>query len=237
VKIKAQVFPYDTDISHQKVVALLQQLTDTRFIIQYSVNAHNYIQLRTFTKHQHCHLREGDSLIPPPSEAPYKPGASPVPEEEAPYKPGASPEKAVLEPAKPVASTSTSTSTSTNGVMENGVLVPGKPGAGLGAMFCEFWEVYPRKENKKSAWEAFQKIHPTRELMNNWWIWLEQAKASNQWMDKDKIPHPSVWLNQRRWEGDPPPAPTAVCHIKSETPMQKHQREMEEIINAKQKDS
>ena len=85
-KIKAQVFPYDSDVSPQKVTSWLHKLAEYFFIILYSSNNHNYIQIRTFIKHQHCHVREPESTIPAPPEAPYKPGSSPVQEPE----PGAS---------------------------------------------------------------------------------------------------------------------------------------------------
>jgi hypothetical protein len=35
--------------------------------------------------------------------------------------------------------------------------------------------------------------------------WLDRGKRSEQWQDRTKIPHPATWLNQRRWEADPPP--------------------------------
>lgn len=218
-KIKAQIYPYDSDVSVQKVVSWLNKLAESSFIIQYRANSHNYIQIRTFTKHQHCHMKEPESTIPPPPEEPYLSGASTVQEPET----GAS---TVQEPSKPGGFLSID-----NGVMDNGVLVPGSPGVGLASSFDEFWSLYPRREGKQKAWEEFQKIHPSGDLMIRWWGWLEQAKQSEQWMDKSKIPFPSTWLHQRRWEGDPPPLP--VIRSKSETPMEKHLRELEEKLHAK----
>jgi hypothetical protein len=73
--------------------------------------------------------------------------------------------------------------------------------------FSKFWESYPRHEPPKSVtlkswckvWKAQMEIGP---MMS----WIEKAKASEQWQDKKFIPHATVFLNQRRWEGDPPPA-------------------------------
>jgi hypothetical protein len=71
--------------------------------------------------------------------------------------------------------------------------------------FGVFWSIYPRKEAKQSAWIAFQKLNPDDELMSVMIPWIGLACDSEQWQDKSKIPHPATWLNQRRWEGDPPP--------------------------------
>lgn len=68
-KIKAQLFPYDKDITYQKVDAMLSELSETvdidhKYIIRYVINNHKYIQIRTFSKHQRCHIRELASTIP-----------------------------------------------------------------------------------------------------------------------------------------------------------------------------
>jgi len=73
--------------------------------------------------------------------------------------------------------------------------------------FNLFWSAYPRKEAKQNAWKAFQRLNPDDELMSVIIPWIGRACNSEQWQDKSKVPHPATWLNQRRWEGDPPPAP------------------------------
>lgn len=76
--------------------------------------------------------------------------------------------------------------------------------------FKRFWAAYPRREAKQNAWKAFQQLNPDEELMSVMIPWIGLACGSEQWQDKSKIPHPATWLNQRRWEGDPPPkAPPA----------------------------
>ena len=70
--------------------------------------------------------------------------------------------------------------------------------------FDEFWQAYPRKESKQSAVKAFNKIKPNTDLVAVMINALEIQKKSEQWQ-KDKgqfIPHPSTWLNQRRWEDE-----------------------------------
>jgi len=79
----------------------------------------------------------------------------------------------------------------------------------INALFDSFYQAYPRKENPRKARAEFQRSGITEEMMPQILDWLEKAKKSEQWTDKCKIPHPSTWLHQRRWEGDPPPPPCA----------------------------
>lgn len=62
--IKGRLFPYDNiDIDQ-----MLQALADSpeRFIIRYSVEDEHYIQITNFERHQHPHVKETESEIPPP---------------------------------------------------------------------------------------------------------------------------------------------------------------------------
>jgi len=60
-RIKAQLLPYD----NLEITGLLQELHDHSFIVRYTVNGENYIQVVNFTKHQNPHKNEKDSVIPP----------------------------------------------------------------------------------------------------------------------------------------------------------------------------
>ena len=68
-KIKAQVFPYDDDITAKKIDGFLASLASGSFIVRYSNGAKNIIQIRTFEKHQHCHVKEPESKLPGPEDA------------------------------------------------------------------------------------------------------------------------------------------------------------------------
>lgn len=74
-------------------------------------------------------------------------------------------------------------------------------------LFHSFWIEYPRHENPRKAREAFAKAGIDPDLLESIIAWLAEARKSEQWQDKTKIPHPTTFLNQRRWEGDPPPPP------------------------------
>ena len=71
------------------------------------------------------------------------------------------------------------------------------------ADFDAFWSAYPRKVNKPGAMKAFCKVDvPVETLLSA----LENHKRSAQWV-KDGgqfIPHPTTWLNQKRWEAELP---------------------------------
>lgn len=74
--------------------------------------------------------------------------------------------------------------------------------------FEGFYSNYPRKVGKGAALRAWSKLTANDRL-------LAQAAIANQekWpcfseAPPDKQPHPSTWLNARRWEDEPPPART-----------------------------
>lgn len=67
--------------------------------------------------------------------------------------------------------------------------------------FKDFWTLYPRKVGKGAAWKAWKAMKPPHGTVLS--AVSSQAK-SKEWM-KDGgqyIPHPSTWLNQRRWEDE-----------------------------------
>lgn len=67
--------------------------------------------------------------------------------------------------------------------------------------FLKFWDKFPKKVGKGAAEKAWQKMKPD---LNVVLVSLEKQKQSEQWRtEKGKyIPHPSTWLNQKRWEDE-----------------------------------
>lgn len=71
--------------------------------------------------------------------------------------------------------------------------------------FARFWEAYPNKTGKGAAERAFAKAltkiggHDPPGVML---AALERVKPT--WRDSQFIPHPATWLNQERWEDEPP---------------------------------
>lgn len=84
------------------------------------------------------------------------------------------------------------------------------------ALFEQFWAAYPRKQNKEKARRAWRKLRPDEALCRVMAEALERDKRGEQWRrdNGSYIPHPSSWLNGRRWE-DEAPAPEAA----SRTPL------------------
>ncbi len=107
-RIKAEIFPYrEVDVE-----SCLCRLHQTGFIVRYT-KGDNFISMPTWLKHQHVHVKEQPSTIPAPdknqtstvlapdmtnpienqllTDAPYKPGASPVQERPSTYLPSTLP--------------------------------------------------------------------------------------------------------------------------------------------------
>lgn len=88
-------------------------------------------------------------------------------------------------------------------------------------LFDRFWAAYPRKENKIAARRAWRKLNPDLETCRSMDAKLQQDKQSPQWQrDHGQfIPHPSSWLNGRRWEDEvklPPAGPETPQPLRGE---------------------
>lgn len=99
-------------------------------------------------------------------------------------------------------------------------------------LFNRFWDAYPRKVAKPDARKKFEKIDPDEAMLQAMLKAIERSRNSEQWI-KDGgqyIPHPSTWLNQRRWEDDPP-APAAKVTVSAQAYSQRdYTNEQEEAM-------
>jgi hypothetical protein len=66
-KIKAQVFPYDDDITLQMISELINELTTDTCVVRYEVEDKRFLWIRTMKIHQHFHKDEQASKLPEPS--------------------------------------------------------------------------------------------------------------------------------------------------------------------------
>ncbi len=68
--------------------------------------------------------------------------------------------------------------------------------------FEDFWSIYPKKVKKQKAKEWFEKNKPTEELFVIMLTALKEFVNSKEWKENNGqfIPHPTTWLNQKRWE-------------------------------------
>lgn len=87
---------------------------------------------------------------------------------------------------------------------EKEIIPPISPKGEADEGFAAFWAEYPRHTAKAVAVKSWQKINPDASLQESIMDGLRRQKASVQWQrDCGKyIPHPSTWLNQRRWEDE-----------------------------------
>jgi hypothetical protein len=77
--------------------------------------------------------------------------------------------------------------------------------------FCRFWDAYPRKANKRYAWESWQGALD-RPPLDRILLAVEMQSRQDSWL-KDGgqyIPHPSTWLNRGGW--DDVPLQSRVAH-------------------------
>ncbi len=70
--------------------------------------------------------------------------------------------------------------------------------------FDSFWSVYPNKKGKGQAERVWAKIKPDQELIDKILRAISWQREQDQWTkDGGKyIPHPTTWLNGRRWEDE-----------------------------------
>lgn len=68
--------------------------------------------------------------------------------------------------------------------------------------FEDFWSIYPKRVKKQKAKEWFEKNKPTEELFDFMIAALKKFVNSKEWKENNGqfIPHPTTWLNQKRWE-------------------------------------
>jgi len=168
-KIKAEIFPYE----NCKIEALLEELRKYSFIIVFSYEGQNYLEIPTFTEHQNCHMKEAESTIP----APYENDACTVVAQPLTESLLLNPESLLLNPSLPK-----------HGVKRNG-------------FFETFWNTYPKKKSKGQAEAAFKKIRPDEQLLAIMIARIEQAKTSEDWIKESGkyIPYPASWLNAKGW--------------------------------------
>lgn len=72
--------------------------------------------------------------------------------------------------------------------------------------FDEFWSAYPRKDSKQTARKAFAraaKSHGPGKLIEEVQRWAGLWAGAG--IEKRFIPHAATWLNQERWDDEPPP--------------------------------
>ena len=186
---KLRYFPGDNcDID-----ALADELLNARLVMLYEGATLAYIP--SFGKHQHINPRESASVLPDPNTAPKR--------TRAPRVTDASPRVEDAQGGREGKGSNNPLPLSGLGATDPPADPPAKvhefpPG------FDRFWQAYPRKTAKPQAAKAFARLRPDEPLLLRMLAALALQRQSAQWQrDAGQfIPHPSTWLNGRRWEDE-----------------------------------
>lgn len=211
--IKAAIWPLD-DRTAADVEADLGGLSESSLIVRYTLNRKRYLAVRGWAEHQKIN-RPTPSKLPAPKDGQILGATCTDDDSSTPHgdvtedSPG---ERKGKEQGK-----------------EQGKEGSSPPSAASarddpGPAFDEFWSLYPRKAGKSEAAKSWGKaikdgIDPTSLLA------AVKAHADYHLAAKTEqqfIPHASTWLNQKRYEDEPPPLPrqsgppTAPRHMTEE---------------------
>ncbi|MEU9436556.1 hypothetical protein [Streptomyces sp. NPDC048252] len=196
--IKAAVWPLD-DRTAADVEVDLGVLTEASLILRYVLNQKRYLAVRAWSEHQKIN-RPTPSKLPAPRDGQIL-GAT-----------------CTNEDSRTTHGVVTEDSPGERKGKEQGK-EQGKEGSSPpsaasarddpGPAFDEFWHLYPRKAGKSEAAKAWGKAIKNgadssallAALKAHAEYWLA-AKTEQQF-----IPHPTTWLNQKRYEDEPPQLP------------------------------
>lgn len=85
--------------------------------------------------------------------------------------------------------------------------------------FNLFWSLYPRKTNKQAAVKAWQKLKPSNDLFDKIMHALSKHCVSDGWQRDGGqfIPHPSTWINGKRWDDE---LPVNLSQVRNTAPVE-----------------
>lgn len=109
--------------------------------------------------------------------------------------------------------------------------------------FQEMYQSYPHKVSPKNAWAQFKKLQKewNPELMTTIQTAIARLTKESAGKEKQFIPHPATWLNQRRWESDETDGAKAVpvdrsAHFYSPEAVRRHdEQQRQEFEERKRK--
>ena len=170
--IKGACFPFRDRMTNKDIEKGLADLAGAGCVGLYTVDGKPYLYFPNWEQHQR--VRQKVSKCPPPPERSN--------ENESAASCGELPQDAAR-----IQNPNPESETITRGSREE--------------EFELFWKAYPRHEGKQKARDAFKKVTVPLEVLLTA---IEKQKESAQW-SKDNgqfIPHPTTWLNGRRWEDE-----------------------------------
>ena len=173
--LKGFVFPRRKGVTEATIEKALQDMANIGSILLYDVDGESYFCFPNWADHQRIQTKK--SRFPSPDDGTLK--KSTVSHGESPSE------------SNPIQSESKykSESKSEDNARED---------------FEKFWSAYPRKAgSKQKAFESFKKAGVSLDILL---AAIENQKKSAQWCKDDGqfIPHPTTWLNGKRWEDQLP---------------------------------
>jgi hypothetical protein len=183
LRIKGELFPYRDGVD---IEGLLQFLTAEGFITRYTVEVKRYIQVENFDKHQNPHRNEPESVIPSASEGCITTDFGGT-------------TSAILGGAR-----ADSLIPDSLNLIPDSLITSTPPASPSADLFAKFWKLYPNKKGKAAAEKAWAKLKITDAMYALITSALAKHVVCPEWT-KDNgqfIPHPSTWLNGKRWEDE-----------------------------------
>lgn len=199
--IKAALWPLD-DRTAADVEKDLGALSESSLILRYTLNQKRYLSVRSWSEHQKIN-RPTPSKLPPPPDGPIPDLTCTDEDSSTPH--GGLTEGSLAERKGKEQGKEQGTGKGTS---------PSPPAAASmrddpGPAFDEFWHLYPRKAGKSEAAKAWGKAikdgADSTSLLAALKAHADYYRAAET--EQQFIPHASTWLNQKRYEDDPPPLP------------------------------
>jgi hypothetical protein len=179
LRIKAELFPYREGID---VNSMLNWLNKNGFIVRYTAGDSSFIQIENFVKHQNPHKNEVESEIPCVSDGCVS--------------------SVLIASDTDFIGTAPADSLSLDSLSLDSLTPSLAPVDD--DLFPKFWNLYPNKKGKEAAQKAWKKLKVTDDLFSLITSGLAKQVVCADWI-KDAgqfIPHPSTWLNGKRWEDE-----------------------------------
>ena len=198
-RLRVQILPYDKKADVGKI---LSELAAANFIIRYEVANLRLIQIRSFGKHQRPHPQEPISELPPVTST----------ESVISYKNTATSSKNTSTSSKDTTTSPESLTESLTESLKTNTVGADAPSS---VTFGLFWEQYPRKTKRETAWAEWKRLKPDKALRERIGAAVLAWKGSDQWQ-RGIVPHGSTWLHQKRWE-DEIPVPTIQSRASPDT--------------------
>ena len=189
--LASKLFPLK-DIRINQIVDALHALSSAELVVLYEKDGHPFLQMKTWDRHQT--IRAKKSKFPAPDDDCKQLNADEINCKQMKSDESKCPRNPIQSNTNTIQSESESkTRPQARETVKDEDLA-----------FAAFWELYPNKVAKQDALKAWKKLKPDSELL------VKIMAGLRKWIDSDEwkrdggrfIPHPSTWINGRRWEDE-----------------------------------